>query len=162
MKRFVPPCGRPDLLPLEWPRQREGHPANAPSGLLPSRFASRGLAKNTRASCARPLGLIVPSLPRSRGPMDRPSWPHRSYSERSARNTPFRTPRRLCAQSRVLRRATQSSAGERRQCLSAWMRELAPARAWRVAQGTALATQATRRTRVPFLLVTSLWARKEK
>src|SRR5690606_21378278 len=60
------------------------------------------------------------------------------------------------------RRVAQESDGERRACLSAWMREFAPAIGFRATQGTATASSSPRGLRVPFLLVTFLSGKQRK
>src|SRR5690606_33878121 len=79
-RAFSPTCGRPELLLFVWPKrsnQEKGHPGpvalraslDRVQGRLcpPSTRSASGvfrqhipvLAKNTRASCARPFGLIL-------------------------------------------------------------------------------------------------------
>ena len=81
--------------------------------------------RNSRASCARPCGLILRSAAAIYGEVDQEPGSR-------ARGLLLLAPpsRRWC-------RAAQSGSGERRACLSAWMREFAPARVRRAAQGTA-------------------------
>ena len=175
-KAFSPTCGRPESLSLEWPResnQREGHPgpvalrASCPSS---SRSASGVARRYIRVPIEQHAHLLCASLragpPAARRLAGAPSGGHPGRSPASntcgrgaeASISPNVSPRTLPCSCRP----TQPAAGARRACSSTWMCEFAPARGWRVAQGTAFAKRALHGPRGAFLLVTSLWRHKEK
>jgi hypothetical protein len=128
--RFRPPRRRPSYFSLHAQREvtkRKGTRRSRPP-LAGSRRAYgvsrryvRVPARNSRASCARPCGLFL-----------RPAAAIYGTQEPDACERLL-----LAIPSRLWRRAAQPGSGERRVCSSAWMREFAPARARRAAQGTA-------------------------
>src|SRR5690606_31123214 len=99
----------------------------------------------TRAHpCTRPTGLIASVSPLPRGPGQR------CELQLSRFWVPWK------------RRVAQEAGGERRACLSAGMREFAPADGFRATQGTSTASSSMRGLRVPFLLVTFLSGKQRK
>src|SRR5690606_26727240 len=174
------PSAGPSHFSLSGQREvtkRKATPVWRPPGILPygSACGLRGFADSascagrTRAHpCARPCGPCAPPARRQTvspltGHPGRTAAGCNAFARWTmARADAIRWRDSLRAGSRVQRRATQPASGERRACSRPWMAEFAPARRWRVAQGTDTAQQWRRESRVAFLLVTSLWRGKEK
>ena len=158
-------------------------PASRSPGFLPSEYASglRGFSTAHPCTGEKHARIVRASLrafpPAARRPAGAPRSGHPGRSPASnmhVRGTrPVNSPNSSARNSRCSCRATESAAGARRACPRPWMAALgccaaapssrsdAPARGWRVAQGTALAKRALHEPRVAFLLPTSLWRDKE-